>query len=109
VLLRNEALRTQNALLIQTVGKASNRDGIGARITLMSGGRTLIREIKSGSSYLSQNDMRAHFGLGRATMVDRLVIRWPSGKTDNAVNVPANAVLTIREGDGIIKRTPFVR
>jgi hypothetical protein len=109
VLLRNEAPRTQNALLVQTIGTGSNRDGIGARLTLTSGGRRQIREIKSGSSYLSQNDLRAHFGLGRATMVERLDVRWPNGKTDTLRNVQANAILTIREGDGLIKRTPFAR
>jgi hypothetical protein len=109
VLLRNEAARSQNALLVQTIGKSSNRDGIGARLTLSSGGRTQIREIKSGSSYLSQNDMRAHFGLGPATVVDRLDVRWPGGKTETITKIPANAVVTIREGDGIIRRTPLVR
>ena len=53
--------------------------------------------------------MRAHFGLGPATVVDRLDVRWPGGKTETITKIPANAVVTIREGDGIIRRTPLVR
>jgi len=109
VLLRNEAARSQNALLVQTIGKTANRDGIGARLKLTSGGHSQIREVKSGSSYLSQNDMRAHFGLGRATMADRLEIRWPGGRTETVEKVPANLIITLREGEGIVKRTPMAR
>jgi hypothetical protein len=109
VLLRNESGQAQNALIVQTIGKASNRDGIGARLKLTSAGRTQIREIKSGSSYLSQNDIRAHFGLGRATVVDRLEIHWPSGRSESFDALPANQVVTLREGEGIVRRIPFVR
>jgi hypothetical protein len=109
VLLHNDVGRAQNALLVQTIGTASNRDGIGARLKVTSGGHTQIREIKSGSSYLSQNDMRAHFGLGRATLVDRLEIRWPSGRSETVEKIPANQIITVREGEGVIKQVPLAR
>ena len=109
VLMRNDADGSRHALLVRTVGKASNRDGTGARLTLTSGGRTQIRDIKSGSSYLSQNDMRAHFGLGQATVIDRLEVRWPSGATQVLQKLPVDLAITIREGEGIIERTPLRR
>jgi hypothetical protein len=108
-LLRNDGGNAQNALLVQLVGKAGNRDGIGARLRLSSDGRTQLREIKAGSSYLSQNDVRAHFGLGRAPQADRLEVRWPSGKTDTIDRLAANQIVTVREGDGVVKKAPFRR
>ena len=89
--------------------QTSNRDAIGARIRVTTGSRTQIRDVKAGSSYLSQNDLRAHFGLGDATRVDRLEVRWPSGRTEVVQSVPANQIVTIREGEGIVASTPFAR
>ena len=66
-----------------------------------------MREVKAGSSYLAQNDLRTHVGLGRATQIDRIEIRWPAGGTDVARNVPANQIVTIVEGDGITRQTKF--
>ena len=108
-LLRNNGGNLQNALLIQTVGKTSNRDGVGARLRLTAGGRTQVREIKTGGSYLSQGDTRAHFGLGRAAQAERLEIRWPGGQTEVIERLTANQIITIREGEGVVKRTPFRR
>src|SRR5207302_10740626 len=62
-LLRNDSGHRQNALIVRTIGVKSNRDGVGARLRLTAGGRTQVREVKAGSSYLSQNDPRIHFGL----------------------------------------------
>jgi hypothetical protein len=73
----------------------------------MTGGRTLVREIKAGSSYLGQGDMRAHFGTGDAARVDRLEVRWPSGRTDAVDAVAAGQIVTITEGLGITDRTPY--
>ena len=64
--------RRRNALLVRAIGTKSNRSGIGARLTLTTGGRRQIREVQSGSSYLGQNDLRAHFGLGQANAAERL-------------------------------------
>jgi hypothetical protein len=108
-LLRNDGGNAQNSLVIETVGAKSNRNGIGARLRLTAGTRTQIREIKTGGSYLSQHDPRAHFGLERAARADRLEIRWPSGLTQTLDNIPANHIVTIREGEGVVRQMPFAR
>ena len=73
------------------------------------GSKTQQREIKAESGYLSQNDLRAHFGLGAAARADRIEVVWPSGRTEAVANVPANQILTIEEGKGIVARQPFSR
>ncbi len=107
-LLRNEGQRG-NALVIRLVGKQSNRDGVGARLRLTTGTGTQIREVKAGSSYLGQNDLRQHFGLGAHAHADRLEVRWPSGRRESIQDLPANQIVTIREGDGVISRRAFAR
>jgi hypothetical protein len=108
-LLRNDGGSGNNALLVRTIGKQSNRDGVGTQLRLTAGTRMQVREVKAGSSYLGQNDPRQHFGLGTVTRVDRLEVRWPSGRTESLQNVEANQIITIREGDGIVGRVPFAR
>jgi len=116
-LLLNEGGNRNNALMVRTIGsknastslRASNRDGIGARLRLSVGSRTLVDQVTSGSSYLGQHDLRVHFGLGAATKADRLEIAWPSGRVDVLENLPANHVITVREGEGEIRRVPFAR
>jgi hypothetical protein len=98
-----------NALLVQAVGTTSNRSGIGTRLTLTSGERRQVREVQSGSSYLAQNDLRVHFGLGRAESAERLEIRWPDGSTEVVENVLANQRVTVRQGKGIVSRAPLAR
>ena len=68
-----------------------------------------MRDVKAGSSYLGQNDMRLHFGLGAATFADRLDVQWPSGRTEVLQNVAANQIVTIKEGSGIVSRTALTR
>ena len=94
-------------MLLALIGTKSNRGAIGARVRLTAGGSTQVREIKAGSSYLGESDLRVHFGLGRATQISRVEIRWPSGGTEMIQNVAANAVVTITEGKGVTARTPF--
>jgi hypothetical protein len=106
-LLRNDGGNRGNALLLRLVGTRSNRDAIGARLRLTAGGRTQVREVTSGSSYLGQNDPRVHVGLGDATVVAGLEIRWPSGRTEVVQNVAANHLVVIREGAGVVESTPF--
>ncbi len=105
-LLRNEGGNRGNALLVQLIGRESNRGGIGARVRATVAGRSQIREIKAGSSYLGQNDLRAHFGVGAAREIDRLEVRWPSGHREVLEHVAVNAIVTITEG-GDLRRTPF--
>jgi hypothetical protein len=106
-LLRNDGGNQGNSLLIRLVGSASNRDGVGARLALTVDGKAQLREVKAGSSYLGQNDLRQHFGLGRHAGAERLEIHWPGGKTEVFENLPANHIVTIREGDGIVERVAF--
>ena len=86
-----------NWLRVQTVGTLSNRDGIGARITVVADGRTQIREITAGSSNKSQNMLSAHFGLGGAARVESVQIRWPSGIVQTLHDVSPNQQLTVVE------------
>jgi hypothetical protein len=102
-LLRNDGGNRSNYLLLRTIGSKSNRDGIGARLKLSVGGKNLVREVRAGSSYLAQNDLRVHFGMGQAQSADRLEIRWPSGATDVLVNIGANQIITVEEGSGTFK------
>jgi len=108
-LLLNDGGSRNNALLVRTIGTKSNKDGIGARLRLTVGKQAQLREVKAGSSYLSQNDTRVHFGLAGAAGVDRLEVRWPSGHTEAIQNLSANQIITIREGEGIVKQEPFKR
>jgi hypothetical protein len=108
--LLNEGGNRNNAVLVRVVGSTkSNRDGIGARLKLTAGGRTFVDHVTSGSSYLAQNDMRVHFGLGTAARIDRLEVTWPDGRLDVLENLPVNHVITIREGQGETRRAPFTR
>ena len=101
-LLRNDGGNENNWLIVKTIGTASNRDGIGARIEVRSGGLTQSAEIRSGASYLSHNDLRVHFGLGRREAIDSLVVRWPSGLEERFENLSANRLVVLQEGEGIV-------
>ena len=97
-LLRNDSINSNHWLIIETIGTQGNRDGIGARVKVTAGGISQIREVKSGSSYLSQSDMRLHFGLGAAQKADLVEVRWPSGVVDRFSNVRTNQFLQVTEG-----------
>ena len=101
-LLRNDGGNTNNWLVVKTIGTESNRDGIGARIEVRCGGLTQSAEIRSGASYLSHNDLRAHFGLGQREAIDLLVVRWPSGLEERFENLSANRLVVLQEGEGIV-------
>jgi enediyne biosynthesis protein E4 len=107
-LLRNDGGNRGGAILIRLIGKRSNRDGIGAKLQIKTGTTTHVRYVKAGSSYLGQNDMRVHVGVGDATLIDRLEVRWPSGQMDTATRVPVNSIVTVVEGEGVSRRVPFV-
>ena len=96
-LLRNDSGNTARWLGVRLVGTHCNRDAIGARVTVVSGGLTQIREVKSGSGYLSQNDLRLHFGLGPAVSVDTLTVRWTCGKVQTLRDLETNQMLVISE------------
>jgi enediyne biosynthesis protein E4 len=95
--LRNNKGNQSNWLMLNLVGTKSNRDAIGARVKITSGGKSQIAQEKSTTGYLSQNDHRMHFGLGQNKVVESIEIKWPSGKVQNLENVNANQILTIKE------------
>jgi len=97
VLLRNDGGNRNNWITLQLIGTKSNRDGIGAKVTVRSGDFIQVAEKMSASSYLSQNDPRLHFGLGQRTMVDEVTIQWPSGRTQKLKEVKANQFLKVIE------------
>ena len=87
-------------LLLRLVGTRSNRSAIGARVTVRAGAVVQIQEVRGGGSYISQNDLRVHFGLGATSRVDRLEVRWPNGLGEVWQGVASNQVLTLTEGTG---------
>ena len=107
-LLRNDGGNSNNSVLIKMIGTKSNRDGIGARVTIISGDLSQTEEVYSGGSYISQNDLRLHFGLEKRTTIDSIEVRWPSGAVDKVTAVSANKLLTIKEGQGLVGQKDFV-
>jgi enediyne biosynthesis protein E4 len=99
-LLVNQIRAPNHWIAIRTVGTKSNRDGIGARILVKAGSRILVDEVRSGSSYISNSDMRAHFGLGAVAKVDWVEIHWPSGLVERFADLAADAIHTVKEGSG---------
>lgn len=108
-LLVNRRSYANHWLGIKTVGSKSNRDGIGAQVTVKFGLRSLKDEVRSGSSYDSNNDMRLHFGLGSATKIDLLEVRWPSGLNEQFDDVKIDKITAIQEGSGRSANAPTAR
>src|SRR5712671_5331564 len=95
------ALRTiGTSFSSESGGSKSNRDGIGAKIVVKVGTRTLVDEVRSGSSYVSNSDIRVHFGLGTAAKIDWVQVRWPSGLTERFENLPVDSIHALKEGSG---------
>ncbi|MFZ0593973.1 MAG: CRTAC1 family protein [Bryobacteraceae bacterium] len=105
-LLKNMVKEPGNALLLRLL--TGQRDAIGARVTVDTAGVKQIDEVRSGGSFISQNDFRLHFGLGSATKAT-ISVRWPDGKTEAIGSVEANQIATIREGKGLIAHVPLSR
>ena len=84
-------------LILKLEGTHSNRSAIGARVKVTAGGHTQFQAVQSGGSYLSQNDLRLHFGLGTAAIVDRIEVQWPAGTRQSIVRIAADRVVKIRE------------
>jgi hypothetical protein len=106
-LLRCDAQTGNNWLAVRALGAKSNRSGLGARIRVIAQDgvdeRAQFSEVRSGGSYYSQNDLRAHFGLGKAMQVKTLEVRWPSGAVDRLSDLAVNQVVYVKEGAGLFK------
>jgi hypothetical protein len=99
-LLVNQVRNGNHWVSFKTLGTKSNRDGIGAKISVRAGPRTLVDEVRSGSSYDSNNDMRVHFGLGKTDHVDWIEVRWPSGLTERFSAPKVDVIQVLQEGAG---------
>jgi hypothetical protein len=106
-LLRNDGGNANHMLRVTTVGSTSNRDGIGARITIaLENGQKRWALVKTGSSYCSQSELPVTFGLGGASKVTSIEVAWPSGRVDRIPGAAAGQTLTIQEGKGIVRSVP---
>jgi hypothetical protein len=103
ILLQNR-VGSGNWLSLTLVGTKSPRDAVGARVTVTVGDRRLMEDVRGGGSYLAHSDSRVHAGLGSATRVDAVDVRWPGGATDHVGPLEANQFLIIKEGEGVISR-----
>jgi enediyne biosynthesis protein E4 len=107
-ILLNDSKNANHRVMFKLVGTKSNKAAIGARVTVTAGGVSQMREVKGGNSYISQSDLRLHFGLGPNTSkIETVVIRWPNGNTEELKNVAADAIYTVVEGAGIKEQTPL--
>jgi hypothetical protein len=102
-LFRTRADPAHHWLLVKLEGTKSNRSAIGARVRVEAGGASQWQEVRGGGSYISQNDLRAHFGLGAATRVDRLEVRWPNGLVEEWRDLPADRVHRLVEGTAAVR------
>ncbi len=98
-----------NWVKVKCIGTKSNRSAIGARVRVATGRHSQIDEVMSSSSYLSYNDSRLHFGLGPATKIDLIEIRWPQGLVESFTGLKANQLIVVQEGHGIVKTDDFSR
>jgi hypothetical protein len=96
-LLRNEAAKTNNWLTLKLKGTKSNRTALGARVVVNSGGRKQTQTVSSQSSYYSHDDLRLHFGLGRQSKADQVIVYWPNGQVSHLKDLTANRIVTVVE------------
>src|ERR1700735_3268617 len=106
-LLLNHCQNGNHRVLFKLLGTRSNRLAIGARVSVRTGSLTQFSEVKGGSSYLSQNDLRQHFGLGSNSVMDEVTIRWPSGQSEVFKNVPGDFIYAVVEGRSIKYKVPL--
>ncbi len=109
LLLRNSGGNGHHFLNFKVVGRKSNRDGMGARIRVVADGISQMREIEGGGSYLSQSDLRANFGLGKATRAETVEVRWPGGQQQTFRNLDADRFYRIEEGNDRLESQNLAR
>jgi hypothetical protein len=102
MVLKNHGVPGRHWVSFELAGTKSNRLALNARVKIVAGGVTQTDEVHSGGSYLSQNDLRLHFGLGAAKKIDSVEIRWPSGKVESLTNLEADHFYSVLEGAGVV-------
>ena len=107
-LLRNKGVAGNHWVSFELGGTKSNRLAVGARVTLTAGGMTQMDEVRSGGSYLSQNDLRVHFGLAKAAKIEKVEIRWPSGRVEELRDLAADRFYSVLEGAGVVDHAKLV-
>lgn len=105
---RNDSRNSNASILVKLIGTQCNRRAIGARVHVVTGKRVQMDEVHSGDSLMSMSDLRLHFGLGQASKVDLLEVRWPTtGRVEQFRDVAVNQIVFIQEGSGIIRSTKY--
>jgi hypothetical protein len=102
MILHNEGPSSNHWITLQLIGTRSNRLAVGAKVRVVASTMAQVDEVRSGGSYLSQNDLRLHFGLGTFDKIDQVEIRWPSGGSQTLRNLAADHFYTVKEGDGLV-------
>ena len=102
IVYHNVSVNVGNWIELKLIGTKSNRDGIGARVQVQTAGLTQIRELDGGNGYAGESSRRLHFGIGTASKIDRLQIRWPSGRNEQ-FEVPIDSISSIEEGRGVLR------
>ena len=108
MILHNKGVAGVHWVSFELAGTKSNRLALGARVTITAGGMTQTDEVRSGGSYLSQNDLRLHFGLGQATKIDSVEVRWPSGKVEKLGALTVDKFYAVLEGRGVVNAKEIV-
>lgn len=106
-LLLNRTKTSNHAVLFHLIGTKSNKSGIGARVTVTTDTMVQFNEVRGGGSYMSSNDLRLHFGLGKHIRIDKIEVRWPSGAIQDFLNQPSDFIYTIQESSGIQQKVHF--
>ena len=106
-LLHNQLPSKNNWLLIKLLGTRTNRAAIGSRVIVEAEGRRQVQEVRSGGSFCSQSDLRLHFGLGKASIAERVQVQWLGGEKQVLSRIRANRLVTIQEGKGIVAEQPW--
>ena len=103
----NEGTRAGSSINVRLLGRAPNRDTVGARVEVTAGGRTQVAVARRGGGFMAASDNTLHFGLGAAEKVDRVVVRWPDGRVDRHESIPANVVLTLDQAKSSQQSRPY--
>lgn len=106
-ILRNDGGNLSRSLALQFAGVRSNRDGVGVQVRFQIGKRIVQDQVTGGASYLSANDLRLYLGSGGSREITNVEVRWPSGTVDRAESLTSGSMYTVKEGSGIVLRTPF--